>query len=263
MKYRSALLMSLGIYDWGTGGLRLYNALRSTRPDLDIVYLADQGSEDYGLLSREALTERVTQVIQAFAAMGISRVIVACDAASTVLNEVSVPGMTVSGLIEPTLNSMRQMKFREVGIIGGRRTILSGAYGRSLRKLRFMVVQRVSLDLTSEIERGDISALTMRESIEALLEPLAKSDALVLADTNYSIVANMIRSVLPNTELIDPVAAAVAELAKELPEFKSSQRSTLFYTTGDPLEMKRRARLLVGLSIEARSLELAEPKLAA
>ena len=63
---------------------------------------------------------------------------------------------------------------REVGVVGGRRTVLSGCYGRALRKQRFCVLQRVSLDLSVEIENGHAKSAHTRQLVEGLLEPLFK-----------------------------------------------------------------------------------------
>jgi len=255
--------MTVGICDWGVGGLCLYKALRAGRPDLDIVYVADQGAGAYNLLSREALTERVEQVILTFRAMGIPRVVMACDSASTVLDAIAVPGVNVTGVLEPTLRAMRHRSYREVGIIGGRRTILSGAYGRSLRKQRFMVVQRVSEDLANLIESGQVNTPEIMESVRDMLEPLAKVDGLLLANTHYPLVASSIREALPNTEIIDPSVFTVSELISDLPEFSGNEGKTTFYSTGNPMAMKASARMLFGLNINVRSLSIAEPKLAA
>ena len=255
--------MALGIFDWGTGGLGLQKALREIRPDLDMVYVGDVGTEAYSLLSREALAERVEQILQAFAQMGISRVLLAGHSASTAIADVSVPGVEISGVIEPTLQTMRTKQFKEVGVIGGRRAILSGAYGRSLRKQRFMVVQRVSLDLADVIESGNSQTEELEDLVRALLEPLAKSDGLLLANTHYSLISPIIQSVLPKAEIIDPTRDTAISVASQLPIFQNASGKSSFYTTGEASDMKRKARALYGLSADFHHLALNAPGMAA
>jgi glutamate racemase len=255
--------MTLGICDWGVGGLRLYGELRSARPDLDIVYVDDRGSETYSLLSRDALTDRIVKVLEAFRSMGIQRVIMACDSGSTVLGDIVVPGVLATGVVKATLGGMRNKPYREVGIIGGQRTILSGAYGRALRKLRFIVIQRVSLDLAQLLEAVPQDAIAIEESVQELLAPLLKVDALLLANTHYHLAASVIHSVLPRVDIIDPSTFAVAELVQELQGVEPGAGTSVFFTTGEPSEMRTRAQLLYGLKIDAKGLSMHEPKLAA
>ncbi len=255
--------MAIGICDWGCGGLRLLKALRSARADLDTVYIADQASEAYSLLSREALQERVGHILRSFLQIGVERVVFACDSASTVLPELIMARMTVSGVIEPVLRSMAGRSLREVGIIGGRRTILSGAYGRALRKQRFMVVQRISLDLANSIESGDVDSESVHDTVRDLLEPLVKVDGILLANTHYPIIEPLFRKLLPNAQIIDPTFETVRELAGDLPRFSGSEGSSIFLTTGSPSHMSERAHKIFGTRTPFSPFSLDEPKLAA
>src|SRR5258708_36938566 len=91
----------IGICDWGIGGLGFYRLLRAERPDLDTVYLGDQGAVPYGLLSHRELSARVTRILCFFRQTGVGRVVAACNAASTILPSVRVPGVRVTGVIDP------------------------------------------------------------------------------------------------------------------------------------------------------------------
>lgn len=256
-------MMAVGIFDWGIGGLRLFRALRDERPDLDLIYLNDCQSEMYSLQSREALAERVEQVCQYFARIGVEQVIAASDSASTVLGDFSVPHLAVSGLIEPTLRMMPRVQAKEIGIIGGKRTIVSGLYGRALRKMRFMVVQRVSEGLTQQVEAGRLHDPQTKEIVQAMLEPLTKSDAILLANTHFGFVKPLIKAAVPNTSIIDPVKLACLELTESLPHSHLNRGTTMLLTTGDPNEMKRKVAKMFDWSVEVRAANLSEPKLAA
>jgi glutamate racemase len=255
--------MTLGICDWGIGGLGLYQLLKRSRPDVGVTYIGDQGSVAYSLLSRPELAERVELIQLAFRGMGVDRVIFACDEASTSLSEVSVSGVTASGVIDPTLRSMRHRKYREVGVIGGRRTVLSGAYGRALRKQRFCVLQRVSDDLSIAIEQGLSDKEKTQELLSGVLEPLAKVDCLVLACTHYRLVSEAIQGLLPNAEIVDPVEQTVSELLQALSGSEASRGPDAFFSTGDPQAMAKRAAETYGLKIKVEPLSVARPGLAA
>lgn len=91
--------MTVGICDWGIGGLGFYNLLRNERPDLDVLYVGDQGVPGYGLFDRASLTRRLEQVFRLFRGEGVSDVVVACNAASTVVPYLNVEGVTGYGII--------------------------------------------------------------------------------------------------------------------------------------------------------------------
>jgi len=251
--------MTLGICDWGIGGLGLYDLLKRSRPDVAVTYIGDQGSIAYSMLTKPELADRVEQVLWTFRGLGVDRVVFACDEASTALGEVNVPGVTASGVIDPTLRSMRTRKYREVGVIGGRRTVLSGAYGRALRKQHFCVLQRVSDDLSIAIEEGLTDATKTHELLEGVLEPLAKVDCLLLACTHYRLVADTIREMLPRADIVDPVDQTVSELLSSLKTAESAGVPDTFYSSGDPLAMKKRAWETYGLDIQVEQIHVAQP----
>ena len=158
---------------------------------------------------------------------------------------------------------MKRLQAREVGILGGKRTIVSGLYGRAMRKMKFMVVQRVSEELTIEIEAGRLHDPHTEEIIRTLLEPLIKSDAILLANSHYGLVKPLIKSIVPKASVIDPVRIATTELTHEIPHSSTGRGTTTYLTTGEPLEMKKQLDRLFGINVEVRSANLTEPKLAA
>jgi len=148
------------ILDWGIGGLGFYTLLKSRHPDLPVLYFSDAGAMPNGRLPAPLLAERLRVVLRHLAERGIDRVVVACNAASTVVGEVTaVPD--VVGVIEHGIGAVREKGKGKrgkggmtVGVIGGERTIRSGAYGRALRDDGYRVVQRVAQPLSALIEKG-------------------------------------------------------------------------------------------------------------
>lgn len=146
----------------------------------------------------------------------------------------------------------------EVGVIGGKRTVLSGSYGRALRKLRFLVVQRVSLDLGMRLETGAFSRRELEDSLTSLLEPLAKADGLLLADSLYATVSASIRKIVPRAVLIDPFDYVLRELTDEFGGLDCGTGRFTAFTTGDPREVSERADRLFGLRLEFSRLTASE-----
>lgn len=240
--------MSLAILDWGIGGLGLHRWLRAARPDLDLVYVSDSGAPPYGTLSPSALRARVELVGEALCRMGIDRLAVACNAASTVLHR-PLPSLTVRAIAFEGVSAILARGVQRVGVIGGRRTIRSGVYARPLRAAGVAVHQRVAQPLSALVEAGEIDGARVREQVERIVSPLSSLPTLVLACTHYPALAPVIAGVLPEVELFDPVEAMGRALLEAWQPESGSGRAR-FFTTGDPIAMQRAARITFDVPIE-------------
>src|SRR5580700_4170810 len=74
------------VFDSGLGGLTVLAEIRRLRPDVDIVYVADDAAFPYGRLSDEALIGRVELVMaRVIAEQTPDIVVIACSTASTLV----------------------------------------------------------------------------------------------------------------------------------------------------------------------------------
>jgi glutamate racemase len=245
---------AIGICDWGIGGLGFYRLLALERPDLDVVYIGDQGAVPYGRLPVPTLAARLTQVLETFSQLGVSRVVVACNAAGTVLGRIRTPPTCTSGVILPTLDALLQAPHVDTGIIGGRRTIRSGAYAVPLRRHGVLVVQRVAQPLSALIEAGRADMPETHALLRGLLAPLKDVDRLVLGCTHYIAVEPAIRTLLPRAEIVDPATLAWRAMRADLPARISRVGAHRFYTTGDPSAMREQALAAFGVHAEVSTL---------
>jgi glutamate racemase len=248
--------MPIGICDWGIGGLGFYGLLRAERPDLDVVYIGDQGVPGYGFFDRLALTHRIEAVFRKFLELGVSEVVVACNAASTVIDDARVDGVRGIGIIQPTLDTLYKRKIKEIGIIGGQRTVRSGVYSRALRAQGIEVRQRVAQPLSRRIEDGEATTPGTLRLLSRILSPLRTVDHLVLACTHYVVLDAEIRERLPNVIIVDPAAEAWRQFRKSLPPKTGRTGETVFLTTGDPraMEIQARAAFHVEATVEGITL---------
>ena len=231
--------MKIGICDWGIGGLGFYQALRSDRPDIDVIYLGDQGFTPYGRASTLELANRVRIVQQWFLSQGVSELVVACNAASTVLDGVHVDGITSTGVIKPTLQVLLK-ETSTVSVIGGRRTIRSGAYRRPLVSSGITVQQRVAQPLSGLIESGKGNDPETIALLRRILWPVRHSSRLVLACTHYVVLESAAREIMPHAQLVDPATEVWKQMLHRIPEIQGEGTSG-FFTTGDPLSMEIQA----------------------
>ena len=236
----------LGLIDWGIGGIGVYREAKRRFGDIAITYWSDTGQLPYGTLSRREMAVRLEFIISRCVELGVTDVVVACNAASTALPDVRpIDGVIVTGMIEPAVAAAIKKGPTHLGVIGGRRTIVSGAYRKAFASHGIDISQRVAQPLSALIEAGEIDGPTMNAECERILRPLYNCSHILLACTHYPAAAAAIaRSVSPNTVLLDPAADVVATLDKN---FEAG--NDVFFTTGDAREMRSAAKMAFGVEI--------------
>ena len=243
-------MMKLGVLDWGIGGIDFQARLRARHPELSVVYWSDSGATPYGKLGREALASRVARVASALRDRGVTHMVVACNAASTVLDHPAIVGLGVEicGAIAPAIAATLADPARVVGVIGGRRTISSGLYRRGLTAGGRRVISRVAQPLSAMVERGELASPAVLETLSGILEPLRRIEALVLACTHYTALLAPIRRMLPGVRIIDPATATLAEVERRWC-LSGQGAEDMFLTTGDPVAMRSAAQRAFGVAL--------------
>lgn len=245
----------LGIIDWGIGGVGLVNALDRLAPGLPVLYWSDAGATPYGRMDPDTLADRLMTVVTALAERGATEVVLACNAASTVVARLDTAPVPVEGIIAHGVASVPE-DLRAVGVIGGKRTIDAGHYRRGLARPDRVVLSRVAQPLSAHIEAGRIGSVQFQEDLANIVAPLHKIDALVLACTHYPAASDWFTTVLPDTLLIDPAEHLAAAIAYRYPEakFAAHRAARVFLTTGDPEAMRRGTALAWGTVLTATAV---------
>ena len=239
--------VKIGVCDWGIGGLGFFRTLQTARPDLDVTYLGDQGFLPYGRVPTHELTQRMTQLAEWFRDRSVTQLVVACNAASTVLPKVHVPGIQLTGVIAPTINILL-LDSTSIGIIGGRRTILSQAYRKPLVARGIPVAQRVAQPISGLIEAGKANDEETHELLRNILRPIRNSERLVLACTHYIVLEDVVREYMPSSTIIDPATEVWRQLEANLPEPTDHIGHYDFFTSGDSSQMEEQALRTFGVS---------------
>ena len=239
----------IGILDWGIGGFGFYTMLKSAMPDAATVYLSDNSSAPYGTLHRDALCKRVTGAVRVLAEHGVDRVVVACNAASTVVPLVQDRSdIDVVGIIDYGVQSVLESDAKRVGVIGGERTIRSGIYRRELQTHGVSVLQRIAQPLSGLIEAGEWRSEIFSEEATTIIYPLRNCEALLLACTHYPAAATQFRNILPDITLLDPAVPLLADALNSW-NISRSSKPDIILTTGNPDSMRRGARLAFGVEL--------------
>ena len=244
--------MKIGILDWGIGGIDFAQRLRAHAPGVAVFYLSDNGSMPYGKLSRVALSRRVAGAVSFLKDQGAAQVVIACNAASTVLPDLE--DQDVIGVIEPTLRLIKMYHARygkRLGVVGGKRTIASGAYAKPLRAAGLTVVQRVAQPLSAFVESGELETPRVKREVLRIMAPLAKTDALVLACTHYLALGGLFAACYEKP-IIDPAAAVLETVLTTLkPRARKGPALPMkTFTTGNVSAMKGSAYLAFGARID-------------
>lgn len=247
---------SWGILDWGIGGLGFYRLFKEKHPETKVVYFSDAGATPYGRLSTPQLAARVQRVIhELYTARGVSHLVVACNAASTVLpmlvaNGAAIPAaLQITGIIEHGIEIVRRAPEQIVGIVGGRRTVLSGAYRRALSDNRRQIKQRIAQPLSAYIEAGDTDSPAFLRDLERIMQPLRSAPALLLACTHYAAIMPHFRRILPHTRILDPVEEMLTWIEEHW-RLPRTQGEDVFLTTGDPQAMTFAAHKAFAVAIK-------------
>lgn len=254
--------MKLGILDWGIGGVGFYALARARLPRLPVVYWSDAGTVPYGRQAPTELAGRVVAVARWLKReAGVTHLAVACNAASSVLpmidgDDATLPEM--AGVIEHGVRAAlrRTAPGQLVGIVGGRRTILSGAYRRALPGR--IVRQRVAQPISARVEAGDLSSEELRRELDRIMAPLRKVDLLVLACTHYPALREAFAQRAPGAAIVDPAAELLAWAVDAWRLDAAAPRSEpdRVLTTGDAEMTARSARLAFGMALDPVSISL-------
>lgn len=234
--------MRVGVVDWGIGGVYLLHALRR-RSRLDLHYLSDSGAPPWGTLPPARLAARLDRALRWLAGREVQAVVVACNAASTVLDAIDPP-LPVLGIIRPGLEELLGMEPGLLGLIGGDRTVASAAWSTPLRAAGWSLRERSGQILSAHVEAGRLRGPQVRAAMQELLEELGDIPRLVLACTHYPALGPLFTELRPELELIDP-ARALEDTA--IQRFgRTGGGRLLVHTTGDPQRTRRAAWLAYG-----------------
>jgi glutamate racemase len=238
----------LGIIDWGIGGVSIYKLIKQRLGDVGVIYLSDTGVTPYGKMSRSELVDRLNLVIGFLKKKGVTHLVVGCNAASTAIEHLDAQGLRIIGMIESGVAASLKEKPTRLGLIGGRRTVLSGVYRNAFRGKNVEVEQRIAQPLSALIEKGDIGSDILIDECDKILRPIRSCTHILMACTHYpAIEKTMSRFVSPSTVFIDPAQQLLQRVDRWNLIRDGHDR---FITTGEPTAMRKAAQNAFGVKIE-------------
>jgi glutamate racemase len=253
----------IGVFDSGVGGLTVLRALADTLPAEEFIYLGDTARVPYGTKSNEVIIRYSRENTEFLLAKGIKLLVVACNTSSAVALE-AIAGATmvpVIGVIEPGARAaVKASRSGKIGVIGTEATIASGAYTRTIQRLRpeAEIYTRACPLLVPLVEEGWTEGEIAERTVAHYLESLKRSgiDTLVLGCTHYPLLSGLFRRVLgPGVRVIDSATATAAAARDRLRAAKVLKRGgegrTSFFVTETPDRFVRVGRRFFGPAVES------------
>ena len=229
------------VYDSGVGGLTALRALRRAAPLCDVLYFGDTARVPYGVRDAATVSRYAREVIGYLAALAPSAVLVACGTVSTVFlptAEGSYP-FPLFGVAEPGIRAaVAAAPQGRIAVLGTEATVRSGYFAARLRALLpHAAVTSMACPLFVALAEGGHTAPDdpiARVAVETILAPLLpkEPEAILLGCTHFPWLSTQIARLFPRATLIDPGAAAVAELAPLLLAEEGEGRTEYLVTDG-------------------------------
>ncbi len=222
----------IGVLEWGIGGVDALMRLATRLPDRAFVYWSDSGFTPYGKVPAEALAARIREVARR---MECTTLVVACNAASTVLGALDLP-IPVYGVIAPGIAAAIASGAARIGILGGDRTIAAGLHARAFADAGRVPIPVAAQPLSAHVEAGRLDGPEVVADVLAIAGQLADADAILLACTHYPALRPVFERVLPGRLWLDPVDQLVDDVARAMAGDGSKGNEPRFIvgTTGDP-----------------------------
>lgn len=201
---------AIGIFDSGVGGLTVYKEIRKKMPKESIIYLGDTENFPYGNKEKEEIIEIAIKNVEILIEKQVKAIIIACGTATSQAIDVlkgrfDIP---IIGVIEPTVQYVKEKNYKKIGIIATEGTIKSKAWERKLKKNNsdIAIISKACPMLAEIAEEGKAQSKEGRKIIKEYMKPFKEKniDKIILGCTHYPIYEKIIREELKyEVELIN------------------------------------------------------------
>ena len=210
----------IGVFDSGLGGLSILKELVKTLPNEDYLFYEDSINNPYGEKSELELLKIVDNVVKFLLKEDCKIIVIACNTATTCclkkLREM-YPNVIFVGTV-PAVKVAYDNNYKNTIILSTPYTMKSSRveelihdYKREDQNIINISGENLA-NLIELDEKDEIMELLNR----VLGEYKDKADSLILGCTHYSLIKDEIKSVLPNTVLLDGCIGVSNEVKHQL-----------------------------------------------
>lgn len=255
---------AIGIFDSGVGGLTVFSEIRRKLPNENIIYLGDTKNFPYGNKSKEEIIKFSIENTKKLIEKGVKIIVIACGTATSQAIDV-LQGMfdlPIVGIIEPTIEYVKQQNMKRVGVIATEGTIRSGAWETKLKEKipDIEVINKACPMLATIAEEGRAKSEEGRKVIKEYMKPFKenKIDKIILGCTHYPIYEEIIKEELEyEVELINTGITVSDFLIKYLEEnnLKNTHEKQIeeIYLTKPEEEFKNIAKNIMNVDIQIKN----------
>ncbi len=215
----------IGIFDSGLGGITVLYELKKVMPEENFIYYGDTLNFPYGNKKKEQIIEYSNKITKYLISQNVKMIIVACGTATSqaldvINNKYKIP---IEGIINPTVEYIKNKRLKNVGVIGTIGTIRSKAWENQLKaQIPNIEVINKACPLLAEIVEEDKAK--SKESIRAIhnyMKVFKENNIkdIILGCTHYSIIDELIKKEFQyNVNLINTGKAIATKVKKYLIE---------------------------------------------
>ncbi len=258
----------IGVFDSGVGGLSVVRGLLAELPAERLYYVADSANCPYGPRSEgeiQALSEEISRFL---IGQGAKLIVVACNTASAAalahLRAV-FPATPFVGMVPAVKPAAQITHSGAIGVLATPATFSGRLYQEVVEHYASgaRVVSQICPGLVECVEAGDLDGPQTMALLRGYVEPLlaAGADTLVLGCTHYPFLTPALRRIVGEAIAIIEPSAAIARQAARVLEREGLLRPAasappqhVFATTGDPAQLTRSLRRLLGVKAEGQAL---------
>src|SRR3990170_697131 len=210
----------IGIFDSGIGGLTVAHAIKTLLPEENLIYFGDTAHLPYGDKSEAAIQVYSIKIADILLKKGCKVIVIACNSASSasyeLLKEYVRTDTHIINVIDPMVELVTgRFKGTNIGLIGTKRTVQSGVYGRKIQEAnKNITLHSLATPLLAPmIEEGFFNNQISHEIIaQYLSDPVLQNiEALILACTHYPLIIKEIREYYKGNMTILDSSEVIAE----------------------------------------------------
>ncbi len=189
----------IGIFDSGIGGLTVLNEIRKKLPCEDIIYIGDTKNFPYGDKSKEDIIKFAIKNVERLIEKNVKIIVIACGTATSQAIDVlkKLFNIPIIGIIEPTVEYVKEHKYNKIGVIATEGTIRSGVWEQKLKEkiCNIEVINKACPMLAKIAEEGRAQSKEGREVIKQYMLPLKKNniDKIILGCTHFPVYEKIIK----------------------------------------------------------------------
>lgn len=226
----------IGIFDSGVGGITVLKEIQKRLPNEHLIYLGDTKNFPYGNKNKEEIIKFAIQNVEYLIKKNVKIIVIACGTATSqaieiLQNKFEIP---IMGIIEPTVEYVKNKNYNKIGVIATEGTIRNGAWENKLKEKiqNIEVINKACPMLATIAEEGRATGKEGRKAIKEYMKPFKekKINKIILGCTHFPIYEQVIRDELKyEVELINTGKMVADELKYyvELNNLKSNFEKSL------------------------------------